>query len=123
MTDQNANTTNTNTAQDTIKTFSEQINVAGNQLVARVQELIAEGNVRRLIIKEPNGRTLLEVPLTIGAVAGVGLAAFALPLVALGAIAALVAKVNIVIERYADPADAARDQHPHVIDVTPTDQK
>ena len=118
MTDQN--TTNNGAP---FKTFSEQINIAGNQVVARVQELIAEGNVRRLIIKEPNGKILLEVPLTIGAVAGVGLAAFAPMLAAIGAIAALVAKVNIVVERYENPSDADKEQHPHVIEVTPTDQK
>ncbi|HVO43534.1 MAG TPA: DUF4342 domain-containing protein [Aggregatilineales bacterium] len=121
MTDQEPKTSSTGSS-DAFKTFTEQVNVAGNEVVKRVQELIAEGNVRRVIIKEPNGRILLEIPLTLGAVAGVGLVSFAPVLAAIGAIAALVAKVNIVIERYENPADAAKDQQSHVIDVTPTDK-
>ncbi len=47
--------------------FTEQLEVAGNQLVDRVKELIEQGNVRRLIIRGPEGRVMLEVPLTVGA--------------------------------------------------------
>ena len=52
------------------RTFNEELEVAGSQLVERVKELIEEGNVRRLIIRNQEGRTLLEIPLTFGAVAG-----------------------------------------------------
>jgi hypothetical protein len=81
------------------KTISEQLEVAGNQLVDKVQELINQGNVRKVIIKSSDDRELLEVSLTVGAVAG-GVVALAAPwLAALGAIAALVARVKIEIVR------------------------
>ena len=55
------------------RTWSEEVVVAGNQLVERVKQLIADGNVRRLIIRKPNGESLLEIPLTAGvAVGGAG---------------------------------------------------
>ncbi len=84
------------------RTFSEEIEVAGNQVVERVQELVKEGNVRRLIIRNPDDKILLEMPLTVGAVAG-GVIALATPwLAALGAFAALVARVKIEIIREID---------------------
>ncbi|MFN8560503.1 MAG: DUF4342 domain-containing protein [Anaerolineae bacterium] len=64
------------------RTFNEELEVAGNQLVERVKELIEEGNVRRLIIRNPEGRTLLEIPLTFGAVAGGALVIFFGPVLA-----------------------------------------
>lgn len=92
------------------RSFYEEINVAGNQLVDRLKSLTNEGNIRRLTIKDNNDRTILEVPLTLGVVAGTGVVMFAPFLAAVGAIAALVAQVRIVIERYEDPADAAREK-------------
>jgi hypothetical protein len=81
------------------KTFTEEIEVAGNQAVEQVKRLVAEGNVRRLIIKNTEDNILLEMPLTVGAVAG-GAIALASPwLAALGAFAALVARVKIEIVR------------------------
>jgi uncharacterized membrane protein len=103
--------------QDSPRSFYEEINVAGNQLIERLNSLVQEGNIRRLIIKESNGRTLLEVPLTLGVVAGTGVAFFAPFLAAIGVIAALVAQVQIVIERYEDPADAAKEATKTVIEV------
>jgi hypothetical protein len=86
------------------RTFSEELEVAGNQVVGRVQELVKEGNVRRLIIRNPEDQVLLEMPLTIGAV-GVGAIAVAAPwLAALGAFAALAARVKIEVVR--EVADA-----------------
>lgn len=82
------------------RTFNEELEVAGNQLVERVKELIEEGNVRRLIIRNPEGRTLLEIPLTFGAVAGGALVIFFGPvLAALAVIGALVARIKIEIVR------------------------
>ena len=82
------------------RTFNEELEVAGNQLVERVRELIEEGNVRRLIIRNPEGRTLLEIPLTVGAVAGGALVIFLGPvLAALAVIGALVARLKIEIVR------------------------
>jgi hypothetical protein len=87
------------------RTFSEEIEVAGNQVVERVQELVKEGNVRRLIIRNPDDKILLEMPLTVGAVAG-GVIALATPwLAALGAFAALVARVKIEIIREIDDGE------------------
>lgn len=100
------------TAQEpkVIRTVAEELNVAGNQLVERVQDLVKEGNVRRIILKDANGKVLLEMPLTLGVVAGAGVALFAPVLAAIGAVAALVTRINIVIERYEDPADADHDE-------------
>ena len=73
----------------------EDLKVEGEQLLAKVKELIHEGNIRRVIVKDNEGTTLLEVPLTLG-VAGAAL----LPsLAAVGAIAALVTDCSIAVER------------------------
>jgi hypothetical protein len=86
-------------AEDKAKTFSEQLEVAGNQLVDQVQDLIKQGNVRKIIIRTSDDRELMQVSLTVGAVAG-GVLALAAPwLAALGAIAALVARVKLEIVR------------------------
>lgn len=74
---------------------SEEFKVSGDGLLAKVKELVHEGNVRRIIIKNENGHTLMEVPLTIGVV-GVAL----LPIwAAIGALAALATDCTIVVER------------------------
>ncbi len=87
-------------SQNGQRTFNEELEVAGNQLVERVRELIEEGNVRRLIIRNPEGRTLLEIPLTVGAVAGGALMIMLGPvLAALAVIGALVARLKIEIVR------------------------
>lgn len=89
------------------QTFTEEVEVAANQLVDRVRELIEEGNVRRLIIKAPDDDVVLEMPLTIGAVTG-GVIALAAPwLVLLGAFAALVTRVKIEIVREVGPGEIA----------------
>jgi hypothetical protein len=68
--------------------------VKGEQLVARAKELVHEGNVRRLIVKDERNHTILEVPLTVGVVGAVLLPVW----VALGAIAALAAHYTLVVE-------------------------
>ena len=74
---------------------TEEHRISGERLVDRVRELVREGNVRRIKVKNDEGRTLLEIPLTIGVV-GVAL----IPVwVALGAIAALAANYTLEIER------------------------
>src|SRR5262245_9399056 len=91
------------------RTIYEEINVAGNALLKQLQTLIEAGNVRRLLVKDPNGKTLLEVPLTLGVVAGLTVAIWnpfsATFLAAVAGIAALVAHVTIVVERYDTPSD------------------
>lgn len=69
--------------------------VKGEELIAKVKELIHEGNVRRIIIENEEGRTLIEIPLTIGVVG-----ALLLPvLAAVGAIAAIVTNCTIRVQR------------------------
>ena len=77
----------------------EEIEIASDQLVARVKELIAEGNVRRLIIRKPDGEVLLEVPLTAGVAVGGVFTIIAPVLAALGAFAALIANVKVEVVR------------------------
>lgn len=74
---------------------TEEFSVNGEELIAKIKSLINEGNVRRIIIKDESGKTLVELPVTIGVV-GVILAPV---LAAVGAIAALVTKCTIVVER------------------------
>ena len=77
------------------KTTQEEFKVNGEDLLRKVKELINEGNVRRIIIKNKEGKSLAEFPLTIGIVGAV----LAPILAAVGAIAALVAECTIVVER------------------------
>lgn len=77
--------------------------VAGEKLVARVRELLHEGNVRRLIVKSEEGTIVMELPLTVGVVGALLLPAW----VALGAIAALAAHYRIAVEHDAVPRTAA----------------
>lgn len=79
--------------------WTEETVVAGSELVARVRKLVAEGNVRRLIIKKPNDEILLEIPLTAGVVTGGAMILMAPVLAALGALAALLAEVKLVVVR------------------------
>ncbi len=76
------------------KTVREEFRISGEQVVKKVKELVHEGNIRRVIVKQDN-RTLMEIPLTLG-VAGILLAP---TLAALGALAALVAECTIVVEK------------------------
>jgi hypothetical protein len=75
----------------------QEFTIDGDQLLATVKELVHEGNVRRLTIKSEEGRTLLEVPLTIGVIGAALLPVFA----AIGALAALATRCTIVVEREA----------------------
>jgi len=77
------------------KTTQEEFKVNGEELLAKVNAIIKEGNVRRIIIKDKDGKTLIEVPLTIGVV-GIVLAPV---LAAVGAIAALVTECSIIVEK------------------------
>jgi VanZ family protein len=80
------------------KKTTEEFTVNGEELLAKVKALVNEGNIRRLIIKDESGKVLVEFPLTIGVVG----ALFAPVLAAVGAIAALVTKCTIVVERRQD---------------------
>jgi hypothetical protein len=77
----------------------EEITVTGSALLDKIKELVQQGNVRRLIVRRPNGRVLVDIPLTAG-VGVAGVLTLLMPmLVALGAMAALVAQFRIEIER------------------------
>jgi hypothetical protein len=77
----------------------EEIKLKGRELVAEVQRLIHEGNVRRIIIRDTQGNTFVEIPLTIAAIGVVA----APILAAVGALAALVADFTVVVERAEAP--------------------
>lgn len=81
------------------KTFAEEIEVSGQHLLAEINRLIAEGNVRKLIVKTDDGHIFLTIPLTAGAVAGGVLTLGAPWLALLAAVAGLVARVRIEVVR------------------------
>jgi Domain of unknown function (DUF4342) len=80
-------------------TFTEKIEIAASDLVERSKELIEEGNVRRLIIRNQDDEVLMEVPLTAGVVVGGAVTIVAPVLAALGALAALLTHVKIEVVR------------------------
>ncbi|HEU5169905.1 MAG TPA: DUF4342 domain-containing protein [Gemmatimonadales bacterium] len=77
------------------KLHTEEHRVTGERLVARVKELVHQGNVRRVIVKNDEGHTILEFPLTLGVVGAVLLPVW----VALGAIAALAANYRLELQK------------------------
>ena len=102
----------------------EEMEVAGHELVDRVKTLVAEGNVRRLIIRNANNEVLIEVPLTSAVVVG-GVATVISPvLAALGALAALFARLKLEVIRVEDideDAETIQISDADVTDVTPSD--
>ena len=81
------------------KSFAEEIEVSSKQLLAEINRLIAEGNVRKLVIRSDDGHVFLTIPLTAGAVVG-GIVTLGAPwLAVIAAVAGLVAKVKIEIIR------------------------
>jgi len=77
----------------------EEIHVMGSNLVDKVKELIHEGNVQRIIIKNEQGQTIVEIPVTLAAIGVVA----APELAAVGAIAGFVTKCTLVVERREPP--------------------
>lgn len=84
------------------KSWIEEIEVAGAELVEKIKELAAEGQVRRLRILEPDGDIAVDIPLSVGAIAGGALVLAAPVLAIVGAIAAFATKVKIEIVREDD---------------------
>ena len=74
---------------------TEEFRVNGEELLAKIKQLIHEGNIRRIIIKDKDGKVLIEFPLTFGVVGLV----LAPTLAAVGAIAALVTEATVVVEK------------------------
>lgn len=82
----------------TERTRTEEFKLDGGQVLDKVKELIRAGNVRRIILRSEEGKTYLEIPLTVGLVGIALLPVFA----AVGAIAAVVTRMSIVVEKNVD---------------------
>lgn len=80
------------------KVFTEEFQVNGEELLTKIKELVHEGNIRRILIRDQDGRTLIDIPMTLGVVG----ALLAPQLAALGAIAALLTKGTIVVEKVSE---------------------
>jgi hypothetical protein len=93
----------TNDPKKSDRNWTEELTVTGQELVERIKKLVAEGNVRRLIIRKPDGDSLLEIPLTAGVVAGGAVTIMAPVLAALGALAALLTEFRIEVIRTDQP--------------------
>ncbi len=78
-----------------MKTKEETFEVNGENLLTKVKELITEGNVRKITIKDKNGKELIVFPLTVGVVGAIFAPVFA----AIGAMAALIGECTISVER------------------------
>lgn len=74
---------------------TEEFRVDGEELLRKIKDLLKQGNIRRVIIKDKEGKTLFEIPLTLGVVG----ALIAPQLAAIGAIAALLTEATVVIEK------------------------
>ncbi|MBD3763754.1 MAG: DUF4342 domain-containing protein [Rhodobacterales bacterium] len=90
------------------RTILEEIEVAGSQVIDKVNALVKEGNVRKLRLTTDDGDLSLEMPLNVGALAGGALVLTAPWLAVLGVIAGLVTKVKIEVERDDPPAPPPR---------------
>ena len=77
----------------------EEMQVGAKDLLSTIKRIVREGNVRRVIVRNPSGRTLLDIPLTAGIVGAALLPLWA----AIGALAAVAAQYTVVIERSDDP--------------------
>ena len=94
--------------------YQEELQVMGEQLLARVKELVHEGNVRRIIIKQ-EGHTIMEIPLTVGVVGAI----MAPALVAIGAIGALLSQCSIEVVRSERPGEAVQDKVDEILNKEP----
>jgi hypothetical protein len=81
--------------EEMAREWREEFNVTSKELIDKIKELIHEGNATKIIIKNERGHTIIEVPLTIGAVAAI----LAPVLAAVGAVAALVTRYTVVVVR------------------------
>lgn len=80
------------------KTRYEEFRLSGGEILNKVKEIIHEGNVRRIILKDERGKTFMEIPLTVGVVGAI----VAPILAAVGAVAALASNLTIVVEKTED---------------------
>jgi hypothetical protein len=87
----------------------EEFKISGDALVAKIKDLIHQSNIRRIILKNDSGHTLIEIPLTVGVIGGAVGAAFFPVVAALGVIGAMVAHLTVVVERQVDAEAEADD--------------
>ena len=80
------------------KTRFEEFRLNGGEILNKVKEIVHEGNVRRIILKDEHGKTFMEIPLTVGVVGAI----VAPILAAVGAVAALASNLTIVVEKTED---------------------
>jgi len=77
----------------------EEFKISGDVLVGKIKELLHQGNIRRIILKNESGQTLIEIPMTVGVIgSAIGAALFPV-IAAVGVIGAMVARLTVVIER------------------------
>jgi len=87
----------TDTTQD--RTRTEEFKLEGGKVLDKIRDLIHQGNIRRIILKNEAGKTLIEIPLTLGLVGAALLPVFA----AVGALAAVATRMVIVVEKTEEP--------------------
>jgi len=92
--------------EDPRRHYTEEFRVSGERVLAKVKELVHEGNVRRITIKNDDGKVLIEIPLTLGVIGTVLLPVWA----AIGAIAALAANLTIAVDRVEGAERAATEK-------------
>lgn len=88
--------------------FKEEFKVKGQELLDKVKDIIHEGNIRRIIIKNDEGKTIMELPLTFGVIGAV----FAPILAAVGAVATLAADYTIEVYKSEEEPEAKKDEQP-----------
>ncbi|HOW24246.1 MAG TPA: DUF4342 domain-containing protein [Bacteroidales bacterium] len=88
--------------------FKEEFKVKGQELLDKIKDIVHEGNIRRIIIKNDEGKTIMELPLTFGVIGAV----FAPILAAVGAVAALAADYTIEVYKSEEEPEAKKDEQP-----------
>ena len=83
---------------DEKRTRTEEFKLQGSEIIDKLKEIVHQGNIRRIILKGEDGKTFMEIPLTVGVVGALIVPVWA----AVGALAALVSKMTIVVERTDD---------------------
>ena len=80
------------------KSKTEEFKLNGDEILNKLKELLHQGNIRRIILKDESGKTFMEIPLTVGVVGAI----IAPILAAVGAVAALASNLTIVVEKIED---------------------